>query len=119
MRLLTPKTWNLLSIPWHLRIDLQAPTVDAARHAQAILGALLPKPSHHLQAAHPMMTKHNDGIPFVFERAESLGNRTHRNHFRTCDARLLHLKRFAHINQTQLLAGIQPALNILWSYFEV
>jgi hypothetical protein len=112
-------TWHLLSIPWHLRVDLQAPTVDSARHAQTVVDALLPKPSHHLQAAHPMMAKHNDGILFLFERAESLGNGSHRNHFRSCDARLLYLERFPYINQTQLPPRIQPALDILWSNFEV
>src|SRR5271156_4425006 len=49
------RAW-LLVITWHGRINDEAPRVDAAGHAGAVLDALLAQPIHDVQAPHSVVT---------------------------------------------------------------
>src|ERR1039457_4047024 len=107
-------------IPRHGRIDLQAPSIDPARHALAGADSLFAKPVHHLKAANAMMAEHDErGVVraplYVLELRR---HAAHRDQLRAFDVRLLKLARLAEVDKYDLLAGIAAPADLLRRNFK-
>ena len=76
--------------------------------------ALLAQPTHHLQAAHSVMTEHDQGRLFRLERWQRLRNAAHRDELASVDVRLIVFKRLADIHQAQLFTGIETLFYFTW-----
>src|ERR1039457_5264811 len=92
-------------IPRHGRIDLQAPAIDAARHALAGADSLFAKPVHHLKAANAVMAEHDErGVVRASLDVLELGRHAmHWDQLRAFDVGLLKLARLAAGDKYDLL----------------
>ena len=102
-------------IPRNRGIHGEAPRVDAAGNALARLETLLAQPIHDIQTANAMMAVDDQGS-FVGARFEGLdfgGHRAHRDQRASLNACLRVLMRLAHVNEVELLTGVEAELHFL------
>jgi hypothetical protein len=94
------------------RVDECAPLIDPACHALASWNSLLAQPVDYLKATQAMVAENDQYalIRFRFELLEVCRHGAHRDQFGPSDPRKLKLGGFAHIDQVQGLARIQPSL---------
>jgi hypothetical protein len=80
-----------------------------------VFDPLLAEPAHHLQASHPVVAKDDDRSFLGFERVQRFGYSAHRNQLTALNASLPVFEWLAHVNQTQLFAGVETLLDFLRS----
>src|SRR5579862_3581802 len=110
----------MLVVTRHRGVHGQAPRVDTTRHALSSLDTLLPQPVDHVKAANAMMAV-NDECAVIgprFQLLDLAGYGAHRDKLRTFDLRQRKLVRLTHVDQMQLLTGIDTTLNLLRRNFQ-
>jgi len=103
-----------------LRVNLQAPAIDAAGHALAICHTLLAQPIHDLQAPHSVVAIHHYHrfIGEAFNMLELRGHGPHGDKLCTFEPCLLELERLPDIDQRRRFARCHTARDFARSDFK-